>query len=177
MTTPTPKQQQSQSALKGAPTLRDQITEALYRRLREQIGSDAGAQIRAEAKADDLADALLPVVDAETAALRERLAELENALDWQTSCTSCARLLDSAAARELLDASRPKDDTLTAVERQRDDAIAALTRHAAEAHRRKWAHEDDNQAAFDALHRLGDEILASRDRLTVRNPAHSMETP
>lgn len=31
-------------------------------------------------------------------ALKRRLAELESAIDWQTSCTSCARLLDSGYA-------------------------------------------------------------------------------
>lgn len=73
-----------------------------------------------------------------------------------------------------LDAEGRQDETLTALERQRDQAIAALTRHAAEAHRRKWAHSEDNQAAFDALHRLGDEILASRDRLrAVDSPQDS----
>jgi hypothetical protein len=34
-----------------------------------------------------------------------RLAELENALEWHTSCTSCARVLDSAA-RETFRAER-----------------------------------------------------------------------
>lgn len=51
-------------------------------------------------------------------------------------------------------------------ERQRDEAIAALTHHAAEAHRRKWAHDDRGDVlAFRALGNLGDEILASRDRI------------
>lgn len=63
-----------------------------------------------------------------------------------------------AAARTL----RQRTDQ---AERTRDEALAALTRHAAEAHSRKWRHEGDNQAAFDALHRLGNEILADRDRL------------
>lgn len=35
-----------------------------------------------------------------------------------------------------------------------------LLHFAAEAHRRKWALQD-NPAAFDALHRLGDELLAA----------------
>lgn len=44
--------------------LRERLATALYRRLREQVGPDVGAQIRAEAKADDLVDAVLPVVEA-----------------------------------------------------------------------------------------------------------------
>ena len=48
----------------------------------------------------------------------------------------------------------------------RGDAAAARTprewllHFAAEAHRRKWALQD-NPAAFEALHRLGDEMIAA----------------
>lgn len=61
-------------------------------------------------------------------ALNQRLAELENAIDWQTSCTSCARLLDSgyeervraetaehALAAHKMDPTRDWDDIVNAV--------------------------------------------------------------
>jgi hypothetical protein len=42
------------------------------------------------------------------------------------------------------------------------DALKAAVQHlAAEAHRRKWAHEHSSLATFLELHRLGNELLAA----------------
>jgi len=113
--------------------LREALTREHYRRAREQIEASP------EEHAAAFADAVLPVVEDETAALRSALKDAER-----------ERETHRKRAEE--------------AERQRDEALAALTTHAAEAHRRKWAHSEDNQAAFDALHRIGNEILASLDR-------------
>ncbi|MEH0542960.1 hypothetical protein QA802_07725 [Streptomyces sp. B21-105] len=42
------------------------------------------------------ADAVIAVADAEQAELRERLADYENRITWETTCGSCARILDSS---------------------------------------------------------------------------------
>lgn len=48
--------------------------------------------------------------------------------------------------------------------RQERDALKAAVQHlAAEAHRRKWAHEHSAPAAFDVLHRIGNELKAALD--------------
>lgn len=48
---------------------------------------------------DALADAVLQVPAlAEAEQTRARLAEYENAVNWHTTCTSCARILDSCYA-------------------------------------------------------------------------------
>jgi hypothetical protein len=46
--------------------------------------------------------------------------------------------------------------------RNRVTALEAAVQHfAAEAHRRKWAHQDSIPAAFEELHRIGNELLAA----------------
>ena len=122
--------------------MRERLAEALYRRTTEQA---AGGPARLLTRDETVlwenslarADAVMHVIEAEI-------------LTVQVDATQRA---DELAGR------------LQEAERQRDEALAAITRHAAEAHRRKWAHDGDNQAAFDVLHRLGNEILADRDRL------------
>ena len=135
---------------------------------------------------DHLADAVLPVVEVALAEQTQTLRAVEIDRDqWRDRATHWRQRAevsdDPTAATYIgyLDRAENAEDRIRKAEAdrdsqqrlairatlQRDDALAALTRHAAEAHRRKWAHEDGNQAAFDALHRLGDEILASRDRL------------
>lgn len=104
------------------------------------------------------------------AALAERQRADDLALESIVLATQL-RMADKAFGelRERYDAAEAAcarwQERAEEAEGQRDEAFAALTRHAAEAHRRKWRHDGDNQAAFDALHRIGGEILASRDRL------------
>lgn len=43
-------------------------------------------------------EAAAPVLAAELAELRARLGEYENAVTWNTSCLSCAKVLDSSIA-------------------------------------------------------------------------------
>jgi len=44
---------------------------------------------------------------------------------------------------------------------ERDAFKAVITHLSAEAHRRKWAYPEVNSAAFDELHRLGNELIAA----------------
>lgn len=92
--------------------LRERLAEALYRRLREQVGSDAGAQIRAEAKAADLVDAVLPVVEAETAALRQRAEEAERQRDTAREALAGAGIVIASLRDQ-------RDEVLAAVQRVR----------------------------------------------------------
>jgi hypothetical protein len=119
------------------PDLRDQLAKALRGKYDSE---DHRPSYRA-------ADAAMPVVQA---ALTEQTKRAEQAEELLRIAHDTSNRSEAERARAA---------------RQRDEAIAALTRYAAEAHGRKWAHSEDNQVAFDALHRLGDEILASRDRL------------
>jgi hypothetical protein len=59
---------------------------------------------------------------------------------------------------EGLDAYRREVSRLRA---ERDALKAAMRHHAAEAHRRKWAHQNTSPATFDELHRLGNELSAA----------------
>ncbi|WP_329521189.1 hypothetical protein [Spirillospora sp. NBC_01491] len=83
--------------------LRDRIAAAIRTNVRIKLGQRAldvastGRPIPLSgAEADDAALVALAVVGPEIDRLRERLAELEGALTWQTSCLSCARTLDSS---------------------------------------------------------------------------------
>jgi TnpA family transposase len=150
--------------------LRERLREALIATASQQahekgikLSTFTKTTIRANAEA--LADAVLHVVEHDILA-----AEVDTAQRMQADIDRERQRAEEAerlAARYRMQVDDP-DSLLTALdeaERQRDEAVAALTTHAAKAHRRKWAHSEDNQAAFDALHRLGDDILASRDRL------------
>lgn len=65
---------------------------------------------------DEVREAYEPEdVPALTATERDRLAELENAIGWNTSCTSCARVLDSSI-RETERAERA-EEKLAAIRR------------------------------------------------------------
>ena len=65
---------------------------------------------RAGIIADDMADAILgQLPEAEPGSKDPRLAELENALAWHTSCLSCSRILDSCA-KETERAVRAEDE-------------------------------------------------------------------
>lgn len=114
------------------PDLRDQIAEALYRRLREQVGSDMGSQIRAEAKADDLTDAVMHVIEAAMLAIevdatqradelagrlqqaetdRDQLAARNRALDAHIGDVTRHRLAAEAAVRRVRQVHRRHDCT------------------------------------------------------------------
>jgi hypothetical protein len=60
---------------------------------------------------------------------------------------------------------------IKALSAERDALEAAMRQHAAEAHRSKWAHQDTSPAAFDELHRLGDELL-----IALATPTPTEET-
>ena len=104
----------------GRTELRDRIAEALtrehYRRARERIEASPEDHCAA------FADAILPVIEAETAALRERIEEVEDqrdqALAWQDT-----------AERELRNAERRLDAAeriAAALEAERDKARDAI---------------------------------------------------
>ena len=132
-------------------------------------------------------DAVLPVVEEALAEQRTRL----RAVPEEHRCESvhpdrdlrCTRASDHVAHVNGGNGWSCACDLTTEhaekAERQRDQAIAALTHHAAEAHRRKWAHDDRGDVlAFRALGNLGDEILASRDRILAALDADQpKETP
>jgi hypothetical protein len=60
---------------------------------------------------------------------------------------------------------------------ERDALKAAIQRLAAEAHRRKWAHEHSSPAAFDVLHRIGNELLATLNPKEILSGSDVTETP
>lgn len=110
--------------------LREQLRDALEGATRWAM-TNADATTHRPMSMLTLADAVLPVVEAETAALRERaeeaerkLAELERALNWQTSCLACSRVLDSSYA-ETVRAEKAE----AAVERARELARHPRTSH------------------------------------------------
>jgi hypothetical protein len=92
-------------------------------------------------------------------ALRERLAELESAINWQTSCLSCARLLDASYADHARaeEAERERDEACAAVQRVRDlaEKLAGL------APADDWGNDMPDTVAADVARRF----LAALDRL------------
>ncbi|MFG2001718.1 hypothetical protein ACGFNU_21460 [Spirillospora sp. NPDC048911] len=80
--------------------LRDRIAEAAknwslaYPIDAWQLGPEDHREKLASNWGEGIAHAVVPLVQPRL----DRLVELENALDWQTSCTNCARILDGAIA-------------------------------------------------------------------------------
>ena len=103
--------------------LRDQIAEALAEHsltLHGLHGRPSYIDPRTERivreNAASRADAAMSVVAPKLEQLRKELAELRGALNWQTSCTSCARVLD-ASIKETQRAELAE----AAIERARDE--------------------------------------------------------
>ena len=83
-------------------TLRERIAQALAA-LRVSVHTAPwveewdGYVVRLElgrVNAETLADAVLPIVEEETKALREKVQEYRNAITWDTTCFNCSHLLD-----------------------------------------------------------------------------------
>ncbi|MGW8679594.1 hypothetical protein ACWGNN_00745 [Streptomyces sp. NPDC055817] len=75
--------------------LRDRIDEALRRAPAKELRADWTAPngpLQITARVDDLADAVLVSLAPEL----DRLADYENRITWETTCGSCARILDSS---------------------------------------------------------------------------------
>jgi hypothetical protein len=117
----------------------------LQARLAEEVAVSGLLACRAEASEGEHG------VTREREAEQRRRAELaeQASAEWQAACEAHAA-----------DSERLADGVL-ALEAERDALKAALLHHAAEAHRRKWAHEHSNPAAFDVLHQLGNELRSA----------------
>lgn len=69
----------------------DPLAERIGRALDDSIDSCARCKV-----CDRQVGAVVAVVGPELDALRARVAEYENGISWNTSCTSCAKVLDSS---------------------------------------------------------------------------------
>jgi hypothetical protein len=104
------------------------------------------------------------------ARLAARIAD-EAGLSWQELLDRAEHLRE--ALGHLAD-DGDVNDLMRPVVAERDALKATMQHLAAEAHRRKWAHEHSSPAAFEVLHRIGNELLAALDASggTTEKPKH-----
>ncbi|MCO6011515.1 hypothetical protein NE236_41850 [Actinoallomurus purpureus] len=147
-----------------ADDLRDQLTAAI----REIPGPTATGAVDAAlavfaTKLAELEQQITEYRNTQTGLLNEReeqtrravAAETERDLLRETLAETDLGALTLAQWEAIADADADRDR----LETERDALKAAIRHHAAEAHRRKWAHQSTSPAAFDELHRLGNELL------------------
>ena len=111
------------------PPLRDQIAEALYRHtMHHAAGGPARLLTRDETVLWEnslaRADAVLPVVEAETAALRQRAEEADDRADWRPAYDRLAHALTEALTRAET-AERQREQALDQIADERRGRLAA----------------------------------------------------